>query len=95
MAPINVGDAPVLTVVFTDLAGTPTDPTTVTFDVYSVIGDETLTMPAATNMPAAGTWSAQCPPLAWPGLHEVRVVGSGALLAVIQGTFTVEAKNTP
>lgn len=81
----NIGDPITVTVTFT-VAGVPTDPTAVVLTVRAPDGAQTT--PVTTN-PSVGVFEAIVTP-DQAGIWTYRFTGSGAVVAVQEGSFAVE-----
>jgi len=82
----NIGDLVRLTVVFTDIAKVPENPTTVVLEILAPDGT-TVTPPAITN-PTTGTFYADLP-IAQSGIYKYRYTGNGSVQAVQEGQIVV------
>lgn len=99
MGQLHVGTAPRITGYFTDGDGNPADPTTVTVRAIDPDGVtiSTWTSPDAqiTN-PAVGTWIFDFPnALDDAGKYHVLMVGSGAISASNEISFTIHGTRVP
>ncbi len=90
MSIYDIGDAPVATATFRNIAGVLTDPTTVTVKLLSPEGTQTTITP--TN-PSTGVWSAQVPTFTAPGIWVVKFFGTGAVVAAEETKMQV--RTTP
>lgn len=90
MTTYDVGDMVTITAEFTDLAGVPADPGTVTLQIREP--DGTVTAYAEVDMahPAPGTWSMEVP-LDAGGWWHYRFAGVGGLVAAGEGRIQVAA----
>jgi hypothetical protein len=88
----DVGDRVRLTVTFTNTAGTVTDPTTVTCQVKLryVIGATatTYTYPATITKDSTGVFHVDVTPTN-EGIWDYRWVGTGTVIAAVEGAFNV------
>jgi hypothetical protein len=85
MTSYDVGDLVRLSVIFTDIAGVPADPTTVSLRVRRA--GSTTTYASATN-PATGEYY-QDVSIDTAGVWIYRWIGSGAIVAAEEGQFFV------
>lgn len=93
-----VGQMPTVTALFTNSSNTPTNPTTVTFQITDPTGAQVNTSNpnAAITNPATGTWLYIFPAaLSLSGTYVWRVKGVGTLTDADEGTFVVLPTLTP
>lgn len=83
----DIGDAPTLTATFRDLAGDPTNPTTVTATHRQPDGTETELSPSTSS---TGIYTANTATLTQSGVHTVKFFGVGALVAAEEIRFKVQ-----
>jgi len=90
----DIGDRPTVTAVFTDAAGTPTDPSTVVAIVRTPAGVETTTTTpnAAIVNTATGVWTFTLPTAFDAGGNwRVRIKGTAGLIVAAETTLAVRA----
>jgi hypothetical protein len=92
LGPYDIGDRVTHTVTFTNIAGAPTNPTTVT--AFAVKPDGTVvTLSAGSTV--TGVWSATSPRLDQAGVWSIRMNGTGAAEAADEIWFLVEPTAFP
>ena len=84
----DIGDAPVVTCTFRDLAGTLTSPTTVTAKLVEPDGTQSDLSPVEES---TGVYSATVPTIDQAGTHTVKFFGAGALVAAEELSFRVRS----
>ena len=89
MATHDIGDKVTLQVTFTDSAGDPVDPTTVSCTVRSPNG--TLTAPSTQG--TAGVYTATVEPTT-PGTWYYRFAGTGSYVAAEEDSFKIREQQT-
>lgn len=90
----EIGDKPVITVLFKDVDGVAANPSTVQFLVE--VGTSTTTYNSgggAVTNPSVGTWKCAMDTIITAGVYQVRVTGTGTLVAAAQTSFGVKASN--
>lgn len=93
-ANIDIGDIVDVEALFENNAGVDTDPTVVSFTVQGPLGERTEYLygtDSEVTKTATGIFNLAFEPTD-PGVHVVRVVGSGALKAAERDTFTVRSQ---
>jgi len=93
MPKYDIGDKPVVTVQFADIAGVPTSPTTVTFLVLKP--DGTVTSSGPSTGPTSGVATLTLPTLDQAGTWYVRCKGTGACVAAVEEWFDVTPSAFP
>lgn len=87
----QVGDRVIVSTIFTNEAGTPTDPTTVVGEVKAPDGTVTPITPTSS---VVGTWRMTLPTFTAGGIWRWYIAGTLGLIAADQGQIMVDAKLT-
>jgi hypothetical protein len=86
----DIGDAPVVTATFRNIAGDLADPTTVTAKLREPDGTQTNLTPLKDSV---GTYSVILAPFDQSGRHRVKFFGTGDLTAAEE--LTLNVRRTP
>lgn len=89
----DIGDAITATAIFTNAAGTPTAPTTITFRVKDPTGTEVSTVSpnSAITNPSTGVYVFAVPTFTLAGSYAIRAVGTGTVGAASERYASVRS----